>query len=840
MRKNIILLGLLATTSLAFAQTGKVGVNTSNPEATLDIKPSAANAVTSATTNEGILIPRVSRDRLKSIATANLKESTLVYVDNISGTINPVTSNVTSKGFYYYSTTDSKWVKIAEGTTQEQDLRLVGNDHHITQDGGKGGNGTSAGNGRNNLAIGKNTLFSITGGSNNIAMGEGALYTNTVGPQNIALGNNALYSNQWGAWNIAVGIEALYSNQGGMANVAIGHNALRNGTGGVGNIAIGWDAMMTGGNGIAIGSQALKNSQTGSSNVAIGSGALRENTTGRDNVALGIGALVNNTTASNNIAVGTGALTTNTTGASNVAVGASALRHNTTGNNNIGVGSETLYLNTTGVSNVAIGPGSLYNNTTGDNNISLGTNTLRTNTTGRDNIAMGTAALFANTTGANNIAIGSNGLRFNTTGSNNISFGTNTLRLNTTGDRNIAIGDGTLSGNTLGAYNIGLGISVLNSNTTGKSNIGLGTNSLSANISGDSNVGIGNSALFSNVTGTYNIAIGHYPLNKATASHHNIALGYNTMENNTYGNYNIALGASALSSNTTGQHNNAQGVNALKNNVRGNANIAFGHGAGEWIKSDYNVHIGNASFPAINTAELENVIVIGNGINVAELTPSTGRDNSIILGYKNGHNRSPNVGLGTYKPDTKLHIVANGPAIKIQDTNQGAGRVLTSDANGVGTWKDLELFKGAPAVGRFTWNAGVRLGNSRWNKIATVVVKPGTNMVFVKLHILSSQVPHPTKAYTRVYVGMKDVGANNGYTNEKPIYTMFHPYLEHDYEFVGNFIYNNNTNSYQTLYLNLQSDVPNIIRSAFEYNTSASQVYGTTWYENWFYSVPVN
>ena len=454
---------------------------------------------------------------------------------------------------------------------------------------------------------------------------------------------------------------------------------------------------------------------------------------------------------------------------------------------------------------------------------------------------MGTSALFANTTGVNNIAIGSNGLRFNTTGSNNISFGTNTLLLNTTGERNIAIGDGTLSGNTLGAYNIGLGISVLNSNTTGKLNIGLGTNSLSANISGDSNIGIGNSALLANVTGTNNIAIGHYPLSKATASHNNIALGYKTLENNTYGNYNIALGTSALSSNTTGQHNNAQGVNALKNNVTGSSNIAFGNGAGEWIRSDYNVHIGNANFPPINTAELENVIVIGNGINASDFTPSTGKDNSIILGYKNGHNRSPNIGIGTYKPDSKVHIVANGPnAIKIVDTNQGAGKVLTSDANGVGTWKDVELFKGAPAVGRFTWNAGVRLGNSRWNKIATVVVKPGTNMVFVKLHILSSQVPHPTKAYTRVYVGLKDVGANNGYTNEKPVYTMFHPYLEHDYELVGNFIYNNNTNSYQTLYLNLQSDVPNIIRSAFEYNTSASQVYGTTWYENWFYSVPVN
>ena len=51
MKKQIILLGFLATTSLAFAQSGKVGINTNSPEATLDIKPSTANAAVSANTN---------------------------------------------------------------------------------------------------------------------------------------------------------------------------------------------------------------------------------------------------------------------------------------------------------------------------------------------------------------------------------------------------------------------------------------------------------------------------------------------------------------------------------------------------------------------------------------------------------------------------------------------------------------------------------------------------------------------------------------------------------------------------------------------------------------------
>jgi hypothetical protein len=43
------------------------------------------------------------------------------------------------------------------------------------------------------------------------------------------------------------------------------------------------------------------------------------------------------------------------------------------------------------------------------------------------------------------------------------------------------------------------------------------------------------------------------------------------------------------------------------------------------------------------------------------------------------------VGIGTTAPDEELHVAGN---IKMVDGNQAAGRVLTSDANGVGTWQD--------------------------------------------------------------------------------------------------------------------------------------------------------
>lgn len=672
MKKQIILLGFLATTSLAFAQSGKVGINTNSPEATLDIKPSTANAAVSANTNEGVLIPRVSRARLNSIAPSNLKESTLVYVNDLTGAVATVTSNVTSKGFYYYSTADSKWVKMAEGVLQAQDLRLVGLNNHITQDAGKGGTGTDGGS-FYNVGIGKNALYSITYGARNIAVGDEALYSTTDGVGNVAIGASALYNNQSGSHNIAIGNDALLeATAGSVSNIAIGHEAL-----------------MSGGHGVAIGETALRTSIGGGYNVAIGNSALRFNTYGRDNMAIGRYALQNNNTGTNNMAMGNSAMISNTTGNSNIGLGTGSLRSNTTGSNNIGMGADALSLNINGESNIGMGAGALYSNQSGNNNIGMGTNALRSNSSGRDNIALGSIALFSNTTGVNNIAIGSSGLGQNTTGNNNIAMGTSALRANTTGQRNIAIGESALYENTTGGYNIAMGVSTLSKNTTGASNVGIGVNALSNSTTGDSNIGIGNSALIANTTGAYNIGIGYFPLNKTTTGAHNIGLGYNSMEANTTGNYNLALGTYSLRKNTIGQHNSAFGLNALQDNVTGSGNIALGNGSGEWIKGNSNIHLGSANFPSAATAELDNVVAIGNGISSTELTPSTGQDNTIILGHKNGHSFSPNVGIGTYKPDSKVHIVANGPnAIKIVDTNQGAGKVLTSDANGVGTWKE--------------------------------------------------------------------------------------------------------------------------------------------------------
>ncbi|MCP4709038.1 MAG: hypothetical protein GY869_10465, partial [Planctomycetes bacterium] len=63
-------------------------------------------------------------------------------------------------------------------------------------------------------------------------------------------------------------------------------------------------------------------------------------------------------------------------------------------------------------------------------------------------------------------------------------------------------------------------------------------------------------------------------------------------------------------------------------------------------------------------------LTIYNATGVALLTVDT-----------DGH-----VGIGITNPDTTLHIVGS---LKMVDGNQAAGKVLTSDANGVGFWQNF-------------------------------------------------------------------------------------------------------------------------------------------------------
>ena len=122
-------------------------------------------------------------------------------------------------------------------------------------------------------------------------------------------------------------------------------------------------------NGITIG-RGAGNSDV---NIAVGKFALYSNTTGGNNTAFGTQALFTNTAGYLNAAMGYNALISNTTGNFNTAIGNFALKSNTTGSYNTGIGLQALYSNTTGFYNTAIGLSALFSNTTGSSNTTIGT-----------------------------------------------------------------------------------------------------------------------------------------------------------------------------------------------------------------------------------------------------------------------------------------------------------------------------------------------------------------------------------------------------------------------------------------------------------------------------------
>ncbi|MBK9247461.1 MAG: tail fiber domain-containing protein [Ignavibacteria bacterium] len=631
--------------------TGFFGVGTTAPSALLSIGPSSQFRVDA----NGNLI------RIKNIPysfPAAQGTAGTVLTNNGSGTLTwaspndwSLTGNTgTIDGTNFIGTTDNKPINFRVNNQKAGRISSVGQVFLGYQAGVNNSNTFGA----RNIGIGYQSLNSNTNGNYNISIGYKALYWNIIGSNNTGIGDQVLFANI-GSNNTANGWRALYSNYTGNGNTANGWLALYSNSTGDNNTALGNGADVLSGaltNATAIGYKA----KVSTSNSLVLGG------TGAEAVKVGIGvtapAAFLDVLGNIKIKDGTeGAGKILTSDADGLASWATPYDGGWSLNGNIGTVDGTNFIGTTdntpfnirvnnqkagrisetgqvflgyqaGNSNSApqntgIGYQSLYSNTTGNSNTAYGYQALTSNTTGYENVATGEQALYSNTTGANNTANGHWALYQNTTGFGNTGTGEQVLYSNTTGYSNTATGAYSLFENTTGLDNSSNGYGSLNRNTTGSYN--------SAN---------GSNALYWNTTGSYNTCNGYYVL-----------------ANNSTGINNTANGASALESNTEGNGNSAIGFEALRTNITGSNNTALGFNA--------DVISGN----------LTNATAIGYNSNVST-------SNSLVLGGTGAD--AVKVGIGVTAPAAFLDILGN---VKIKDGTEGAGKVLTSDADGLATWE---------------------------------------------------------------------------------------------------------------------------------------------------------
>jgi hypothetical protein len=225
-----------------------------------------------------------------------------------------------------------------------------------------------------------------------------------------------------------------------------------------------------------------------------------------------------------------------------------------------------------------------------------------------------------------------------------------------------------VSGNT----SIGAGYAAIAAPANGaiiQGNVGVGTskpvNDLT--VSGNTSIGAGYAAIAAPANGAIiqgNVGVGtSKPVNDLTVS----------------GNTSIGAGYAAIAAPANGaiiQGNVGVGTSKPVNDLTVSGNTSIGAGFA-------------ATAAPVNGAIIQGNVGVGTAKPVNKLTvsgnTSIGAGFAAIAAPANGAIIQGNVGLGTATPKAKLDIIGK---IKITDGTQGEGKILTSDTNGVGTWRD--------------------------------------------------------------------------------------------------------------------------------------------------------
>jgi len=327
----------------------KVGVNTTTPATTLDVKgsgtvrgtlslPSTGNATASAGKNS---------QPLNWTASAFNSSTSAAVSQNFRWQAEPVGNNTTTPSGKFN-------LLFGSGSNQPAETGLsIGSNGQITFATGQTfpgtGNGTitgvTAGAGLSGGGSSGSVSLSVpTAGITNPMLQNSAVTVNPgtdlTGGGSVSLGgsttlnldttkvpqlnaNNTFTGNQTVNGNLTTSGTETAGTFNTTGSYNLGGSTFGSGSAFTGNASLGFAGLLssTGGANTAVGHGALLEDTSGGGNTGIGNTALELNTTGAQNTAVGQSSLINNSTGSYNSALGTLALTTALNGSYNTGIG---------------------------------------------------------------------------------------------------------------------------------------------------------------------------------------------------------------------------------------------------------------------------------------------------------------------------------------------------------------------------------------------------------------------------------------------------------------------------------------------------------------------------------------
>jgi hypothetical protein len=320
-----------------------------------------------------------------------------------------------------------------------------------------------------------------------------------------------------------------------------------------------------------------------------------------------------------------------------------------------------------------------------------------------NNTAIGISAMQnSDGTGSYNTAVGANSAFYNNSGSHNTYLGYQTGYNTTSGTKNVAIGSGALYGSTTGNYLTGAGNNAIgfeamkDISTTAADNIAIGLSAGTKLTTGTKNIFIGSlagssisSGSSANTTGLNSVLIGYDVRPLANGDRNEIVisgfdgsagtvgLGSNTtlIGSSTTTDARI-MGALNLpstttsSSSTTGALTVGGGAGIAGNiNVGGTATISSTLSAGATTLASTSI-TGNETIGG--TLGVTGATTLTGATTISNTTASTSTTSGALV-VRGGVGIAGNLTVGG--------------TIEIDGGSPGAGKVLTSDANGIASWQ---------------------------------------------------------------------------------------------------------------------------------------------------------